>query len=58
MLYDREDGLTVLKEVLSTPQSMDELTASEADKLSEIVEQKLSEEQSQEVVSHEDCVGE
>ena len=48
-----KDGLTVLKEVSSILQSMDESTASEAGKLSEIVEQKLSEEQSQEVVSHE-----
>ena len=48
-----KDGLTVLKEVLSTLQSMDESTVSEAGKLSEIMEQKLSGEQSQEVVSHE-----
>ena len=42
-----KNGLAVLKEILSTLQSMDESTASEAGKL------KLSEEQSQEVVSHE-----
>ena len=48
-----KNGLVMLKEILSTLQSMDESTASEAGKLSQIVEQKLSEEQSQEVVSHE-----
>ena len=39
-----KNGLAMLKEILSTLQSMDDSTASEASKLSEMVEEKLSEE--------------